>query len=422
METTLFIHRCNPNRGNGGVEKYIRNQIEALNRKNVTCILLFPVRKNKIFYFNYLGLMINKDFKGVFYHKSILDWLKKVQENNLLNTILIHHLSNFDLTVMSKILYSLNFEKALFYIHDYYSACPQYNLLKNGKQYCGNAIITEKKCSSCKFYSTAIKHHRDMLNLFHYINKKHLEIIAPSDFTADLWGHAFSTYKDNIKVVPHLVLKGKYVDNKQQIALGCPIKVGFVGNQASNKGWNKWVLASEQIHQAFLPVELYYIGSDKDHRPYVKNIEASIEKSGNNAMMNALRHCKLDCAVLFSNCPETYSYTYFEAFAANCFVITNIDSGNIAFQVNKNRNGVILNNSAQDIFHFFEDTANLYEKINQFKKSNIYGPKILEDNFYNFDLINSIEIENAFKMPHKKISINRLFAEFAYRLKYHLFI
>lgn len=39
---------------------------------------------------------------------------------------------------------------------------------------------------------------------------------------------------------------------------------------------------------------------------------------------------EIDCVILWSNCPETYSYVYFECFAANTFILANSLSGNIA--------------------------------------------------------------------------------------------
>ena len=44
-------------------------------------------------------------------------------------------------------------------------------------------------------------------------------------------------------------------------------------------------------------------------------------------MLNALRQNNVDVAILWSLCKETYSYTYFECYAANVFVVTDENSG-----------------------------------------------------------------------------------------------
>ena len=53
-----------------------------------------------------------------------------------------------------------------------------------------------------------------------------------------------------------------------------------------------------------------------------------------------LRNNNIDIAFLWSICPETYCYTYYEAIEAGCFVFTNCHSGNIHDEVMKYSNGI----------------------------------------------------------------------------------
>ena len=50
---------------------------------------------------------------------------------------------------------------------------------------------------------------------------------------------------------------------------------------------------------------------------------------------------KIDIVMLLSNWPETYSYTMYEALAANCFILSNENSGNIEQNVRKEHWGII---------------------------------------------------------------------------------
>ena len=60
-------------------------------------------------------------------------------------------------------------------------------------------------------------------------------------------------------------------------------------------------------------------------------------------MLDEMRESGINCAFMWSLCPETYSYAYFEALAANLFIITNRNSGNIAYLTCKNKNGIVYN-------------------------------------------------------------------------------
>ena len=80
------------------------------------------------------------------------------------------------------------------------------------------------------------------------------------------------------------------------------------------------------------------------------------------AMLNALRQNNVDVAILWSLCKETYSYTYFECYAANVFVVTDENSGNIAFQVLKNGNGKVVGSATELLNLFDNDITNNVSK------------------------------------------------------------
>lgn len=52
----------------------------------------------------------------------------------------------------------------------------------------------------------------------------------------------------------------------------------------------------------------------------------------------------IDAVILWSTWPETYSFTVHESFAANCLVLTNKDSGNIAAKITGTSRGVVCDN------------------------------------------------------------------------------
>ena len=64
---------------------------------------------------------------------------------------------------------------------------------------------------------------------------------------------------------------------------------------------------------------------------------------------------------------------------SNCYIITNDLSGNIAFQVQKNGNGIVLNGEER-LVPFLQNEQLLRQKINEYKTSAIKGPNVLREN------------------------------------------
>ena len=128
-----------------------------------------------------------------------------------------------------------------------------------------------------------------------------------------------------------------------------------------------------------MPYELYYLGFSDIPNNSVKKIDVKVDADSPNKMLEEMKNANINCAFMWSICPETYSYAYFEAFAANLFIITNQDSGNIAYLVNKNKNGRVY----QDINKFLadiEETNKLMESVKLFVNSDIKGPKSFKPN------------------------------------------
>jgi hypothetical protein len=72
-------------------------------------------------------------------------------------------------------------------------------------------------------------------------------------------------------------------------------------------------------------------------------------------MVDALVEHGIDVVLLWSIWPETYSFTFFEALAAGCFVITNRNSGNIQAQVRQWNCGRVFDTESE-MLRFLSDS------------------------------------------------------------------
>nr|HPL82041.1 hypothetical protein [Anaerolineaceae bacterium] len=114
-----------------------------------------------------------------------------------------------------------------------------------------------------------------------------------------------------------------------------------VGFPVFHKGWHTWLKLTETFKQD-TRYEFYLFSNEKKASSNFRNISVTVTADNPNAMINALRKHEIDIAVLWSICPETYSYTLREALEAGAFVITNPLSGNIRKQVEENNFGIVL--------------------------------------------------------------------------------
>lgn len=209
--------------------------------------------------------------------------------------------------------------------------------------------------------------------------------VAPSICCGNIWREVYREFSDRVLVIPHQDLVGQYIQNIEPIKKAEPIKIAFVGMQRNLKGWKEWVDVCEIIGNN-PQIQLFHFGGTDEGLKNVKHVSVNynVEKE---SMVYQLRREKIQCAVLWSKVPETYSYTYYEAFSSNCYVLTNTDSGNIADQIEIHKNGYVCsqNEGLKDII---SDVDRLRGEINHFRNQKKYGPDHLQ---INSDIIEILE-------------------------------
>lgn len=403
----LSIAYNNYQTGIGGVDKAVLAQKEKLKCNKISYIFLFPqlARVKKRYILAHVWEVIADDRNcGLYTTEELWKALLKLQKDNYqLQSITIHHLLNI---YFPDLYYVLNGTKGTIQviIHDYYTICPQCFLLKNYEKFCGEEGYQEEKCKSCKSYPDVKLHVIKMMQFFQDYQRR-IQLIFPSEHAEQLWSKAYPNLKLEKKIIPHLILRGEYQENLEYIQATQPIKIAYIGQQLYLKGWNIWkkLYLDKKLENGY---QTYYIGMGKDIKYAEKNIKISFQKDGKDAMLNTLRKLKITCAILWSICPETYSYVYYECLAANLFIITNADSGNIAAMVRKNGNGIVLNRK-EELEELMENPIRLKHRINDWRMEKRLGAKVLSNNERVFETegIKAEVIENIDKTAESKIKI-----------------
>lgn len=374
-------------RNTGGVAKVIAEHEKMFLSSNTGYIYIYPVKKlicnDRIMLFCFWGMRIDGKFAGIFSIKKIFKimhcWQKKGAE---LLEVHLHHLMYMNLKHIKMLFDYTKNVQIRFFVHDYYSICTGYNLLKNGKQYCGSEGINQQKCFDCQHYKQSLRIEPKIHSLL-LKNSNRIIVITPSQIAKDIWCNSYKEFSHKVTVIPHQLLKGKYnVYNKPHDK----IRVAFIGNPAFLKGYDTWQKLVKCYSDYY---EFYEFHSGKSLCTEVKYIPVWVCSDKLNAMVEALRNNEIDIVLLWSKCQETYSYTYFESYAANAYILTNPISGNICRMVQKNRNGFVCGNE-KILFKLFENKEDLKLVISKFNRYGILGPEQLIPN----DMILHLVLKN----------------------------
>lgn len=417
----LLVHYRNPYLYKAGSENYIITQINEFEKQDISAVVIFPVIKKfgkiKI---QVWGIVFEKKFMQMCSVEELEIYIYQLNIDKLCVGVFIHSIINTDLKELERI---IRFRKNVcIYIHDYCTCCVQYNLLKNDMEYCGSALLEQNKCCDCKYFADAIRQKKEIEEFFEKIED--LVVIVPSEFVKQLWQSAYPRFKKKVIVIEHQLLEGVYLGNNDHIAADEPIRVAFVGNGLKIKGWDKWLNVVDQLHDQDCRIQFYHFGYAPVDRKYITRVPVSILEDGPDAMIKALRKYSIHVTLLFSCCPETYSYTYYESMAANTFVITSDISGNIACEVRKYKNGIIIENTMPALKEILGDYIQLRNKINQYRLDQAYAPKELINNTKYLSLLKEekkyiTKIDKKNKHKCKKKMIVRI-SEVLYRVRYKI--
>jgi glycosyltransferase involved in cell wall biosynthesis len=325
----------------GGVEIMIMDEQKDYNNRGITYLQLFPflMPNPRLLSENEpLFIGINCDGKriGVTDRNGLLLALNQINVERLLN-IVIHHMMGFDPELINRILKDIGGQKGRFWLHDNFSICPGYTLLRNDLAYCNAPDIDSKDCLSCKHGKNRGMQQAAFVKLF---KENDLEVVAPSSFILNLWKDKASLPAASGKVIPHLYLN--WTGTKSELLINAPLRIGFIGYPVYWKGWDTWLRLIKNFSKD-PRYQFYCFTSWPKTSGKMKWVSVSVTKNDRLAMVKSLGDNKIDIAFLWSLCPETFSFTLYEALAAGCYILTYKNSGNIQAYLNERPNhGLVL--------------------------------------------------------------------------------
>lgn len=354
----------------GGMEKVILEQCDVANKRGYTFIAVYPNCNNitlkghvLVHRFQSYGVHINKGEAATMDKQTLQQLLLSYN----IEKVFIHSLIAYSFDQINEILKNLPQASMFFYVHDYKSVCDGHNLLKNKRCYCGSDGLKFTKCCNCRFYIPGIISTRRYKQFFR--DFPNMKFIFPSQLAKEVWQGSYNYIEENrLIVLPHQVLSTdtlQYVRNDK-------LRLAYIGYKSFNKGWDVFRKLVEYINNFGCDVDLFVLGKTNEHLPNVQEVEVTFQKDGPDAMVNAIKHHKIDFAFLWSPWPETYSYTFFESYVGGAFILTNANSGNIAACTERFDCGRVFNND-RELFEFFSDE----DKLAKLRQQVVVRPKQL---------------------------------------------
>lgn len=373
----------------GGTEKVIRNECFLLNHKNISYYQFFPISDDSSISLladnnQLVGLNIDKEYIGVFTTTELGIIFKVLEKAGVISLLgcHVHHLKGMSIHAIADFLKNVDLQNNIFFIHDFYSVCPQHNLLQSNISFCGVRDIDTQCITMCTIGKKRKEHAKEFNKLFKEIN---MQFVTPSEAAKKIWIKAYPEYCQNIKVIPHQIIEfrndgfgalEKKPKNKK-------IRIAYLGYEAENKGWKIWQKFVNLQKDA--PFEFFHFGASGTKITNVKNIPVDLDERGQNDIIEKIKEFNIDIAFLWSICPETYSFTLFEAFAGGCFIVTTNNSGNLAVQVQKMKCGIVFS-SENDMLTFFENVNELEKQVSNYK-----------DTFQPIDLKNNTKLIDSYR-------------------------
>lgn len=390
-----------------GTEKFMRDIDKLFMSENINHLNFFGFYKiGKIF--PYIGINFNGQFQGIV-HKRRIGYIIKEYESKLnlcIEKIYLQHLFNWDTGLVAKLIQKERVPVVVF-LHDYYLECVRFNLINDKNKFCGEDRPSEKKCKNCKYWRKEKKHIFKINTFIDAIDSYIESFIAPSEIVGRIFVNAFPEIKEKIVIRPHLIMEGQ----KKYDPIKGRLIIGYQGNQVESKGYHEWKKVTQQLAKYY---EFKYLGIGDEKVVGVKNVFVSTVLQGREAMVNAIKKEKISIAFMWSKCPETYSYVYFELLQNGVFIVTFKDSGNIAALVNANGNGKVFD-TLEECVHWLSNTDEVLRCVNEYRCNSGLKPERIINNPSAKNLFEIQDVQNSLGIDNINIIKNNILLTALYK-------
>ena len=109
----------------------------------------------------------------------------------------IHNISYMNKNHMIRLADSLPITPYKLILHDFHTICTNFNLLRNGTDFCGGSVISADKCNGCRYYKNAKLYATNVAKVLQNV-KNRLTVVAPSEIAGQIWLEAYPEFRDKV--------------------------------------------------------------------------------------------------------------------------------------------------------------------------------------------------------------------------------
>ena len=347
----------------GGVQKAIRDEQIAAERMNWGYLHLSPAAPLPMLAEPTLagsfrfGLRLGSDWLGVATATDLVAALTEFRSDGVPIFLVLHHLMGHAPEVLLE-LAAVTAEPTIVWVHDYFTLCPSYNLLRNDVRFCGAPSAMSAACGICAYGPDRAEHLRRVRAFFEAVRPV---ILAPSEAALDLWRRRSELAHREAHVQPlaRLVLAPEQLNTEPMRAL----RIAHLGARNLPKGWPVF----EQLALRFAkdPDYTFYQLGVLHGAPIsccIRNVNVQVSREQPEAMIETIAEHRIDVVVSWSLWPETFCFAAHEALAGGSFVLARAAAGNVAHTIKK---------IAPEQGHVLEDEGLLFELFEEGRLRNM---------------------------------------------------
>lgn len=238
---------------------------------------------------------------------------------------IVHHLLGYAPEHLSLIAQACGAHtKPFVWIHDLFTLCPTFTLLRNEATFCNAPPATSAVCGICHAGQDRVVH---MQRVQQFFETTVPVVLAPSETIVEFWRSRYGYKHAEVHIVEPCSIE--FVCDAPAYSAGRPLKVAFLGAPAYHKGWHTFE-AIARWHARDPRYEFVHLGWHDAQVPGVQFIKTGVSREDRSAMVRAVSEAGIDVSLNWSLCFESFSFTTHEAIAAGAYVISRRGAGHVA--------------------------------------------------------------------------------------------
>lgn len=282
-----------------------------------------------------VGLRLDGAWLGVALFSDLVDVIAGFRKRGTRIDLVFHHLLGHVPELALEMVSAAGRARPMVWVHDFFTLCPNFTLLKNDAVFCGAPPVNSGTCATCT-YGAERKQHAERMRVF--FQESQPIVFAPSEAALDFWRSHCDLACAEVAVLPHvrMILAPSSSPNTARTA-EIPLRIAHLGARLYYKGWHVF----QELAKRFSEDERYaffHLGAAEDPSspPSIRNIPVHVNGRRRFAMVEAVAEARIDVVIHWSLCFETFSFSTFEALAGGAFIVLRSNAGNVGPAIEAN--------------------------------------------------------------------------------------